>query len=244
MKAEHFPSWAVLGLALLFTAHALIAVENYDVTLTEKTLLGAEKKFGPSAPLRLLAWTKLIADSKRKPVAEKLELTNDFFNRLPVKSSRKFGGKLNYWPTPAEMLARNESSHAGLAVGKYFTLLALGVSIDQLQITYVNASTLPAEEQPHMVLTFYSKPDAMPLVLDNLDRKIKPANERNDLIPIYSFNGDGLWLAKERSSGRSEASGHIDLWNEMNARMGKEFLSPEEEEASKAARLNLLRKEP
>jgi len=244
MKAECSPLWAAICLALLLIAHALIAEENHDVHLTERVLQSAEKKFGPTAPLRLLAWTKLIADSKRKPVAEKLKLTNDFFNRIPLKSTRGFGGKLNYWPTPAEMLARNECSYAGLAVGKYFTLLALGISIDQLQITYVNASTLPAEDQPHMVLTYYPTPDAMPLVLDNLDDKVKPANERNDLVPIYSFNGDGLWLAKERSSGRSEASGHIDLWNEMNARMGKEFLSTEEEEASKSARLNLLRKTP
>jgi len=239
MKTEHFPSLAALGLALFFVAHALIAVENYDVSLTEKTLMGAEKKFGPSAPSRLLAWTKLIADNKKKPVAEKLELANDFFNRIPFKS-----GMERDWVTPVEMLASNSGGSAAFAIGKYFTLLALGVSIDHLQITYVNAMSLPQSERAHMVLTYYSKPDAMPLVLDNLDRKIKPANERNDLTPIYSFNGDGLWLAKERSSGRSEASGHIDLWNEMNARIGKEFLSTEEEESSKSARLNLLRKAP
>lgn len=239
MKTEHFPSWAVLSLALLLTARALIAVENYDVSLTEKTLLGAEKKFGPTAPLRLLAWTKLIAENKRKPVAEKLELTNDFFNRIPLKS-----GMERDWATPVEMLASNGGGRAAIAIGKYFTLLAMGISIDHLQITYVNAMNLPPSERAHMVLTYYPKPDDMPLVLDNIDRKIKPANERSDLTPIYSFNGDGLWLARERSSGRSEASGHIDLWNEMNARIGKEFLSTEEEESSKSARLNLLRKAP
>ena len=75
-----------------------------------------------------------------------------------------------------------------------------------------------------MVLTYHPNPDAIPLVLDNLDPEIKPANERNDLIPVYSFNGDGLWLAKERNSGRSVgSSGRISLWTQMNARMGKEF---------------------
>ena len=239
MKTEHFPSWVVLGLTLLFTAHVLIAVENYDVSFSEKTLLGAEKKFGPTAPIRLLAWARLIADNKRKTVAEKLELTNDFFNRIPFKS-----GMERDWPTPAEMLASNGVGSAAFAIGKYFTLLALGVGIDHLQITYVNAMNLTRSDRAHMVLTYYPKPDDMPLVLDNLDLRIKPANERNDLTPIYSFNGDGLWLSREHSFGRSEASGHIDLWNEMNARMGREFLSPGEEESTKSARLNLLRKAP
>ncbi len=211
----------------LLIAQALIAEESYVVALTQKVLIGAEATYGPTAPRRLLAWTKLIASNKRKSVAEKLELTNDFFNRIPFKSDMELWGKRNYWPTPVEMLARNGGGHAAFAISKYFTLLALGVSIDQLQITYVTATTLPPADQAHMVLTYYPRPDAMPLVLDNLDGEVKPANERNDLIPIYSFNGDGLWLAKERGDGRSAASGHVDLWNEMNARMGKEFLLAE-----------------
>ena len=48
-------------------------------------------------------------------------------------------------------------------------------------------------------------------------------SERDDLTPVYSFNGNGLWLARERSAGRSAATGNVNLWNEMNARMGKEF---------------------
>lgn len=227
-EGKRFPSWPALGLSLFFIAHVLVAEENYNVSITQKALIGAEAKYGPTAPGRLLAWTKLIASSKRKSVAEKLELTNDFFNRIPFKSDMELWGKHNYWPTPLEMLARNGGGHAAFATSKYFTLLALGVRIDQLQITYVNATNLPPADQAHMVLTYYPTPDAMPLVLDNLDGNVRPANERSDLIPIYSFNGDGLWLAKERGDGRSAASGHIDLWNEMNARMGKEFLLDEQ----------------
>lgn len=228
MKAKCFPFCAALGLALILITHTLVAEENFNVSITEKVLLGAEVKYGPTAPRRLIAWTKLIASSKKKSVAEKLELTNDFFNRIPFKSDMELWGKRNYWPTPVEMLARNGGGHAAFATSKYFTLLAMGVRIDQLQITYVTATNLPPADQAHMVLTYYPTPDAMPLVLDNLDGEVKPANERNDLIPIYSFNGDGLWLAKERGDGKSAASAHTDLWHEMNFRMGKEFLVAEQ----------------
>ena len=132
-------------------------------------------------------------------------------------------GRSQYWATPVEMLASNGGSSEDYAIGKYFTLLALGVNMDYLYITYVKAASLPPATQAHMVLTYYSSPESMPLVLDNLDPEIKPGSEREDLTPVYSFNGNGLWLAKERSAGRSVASGNINLWNEMNARMGKEF---------------------
>ena len=223
MKTKRFPLWAALGLVLFIIAHALVAEENYNTPITEKVLLAAEAKYGPTAPRRILSWTKLIASSKRKSVNEKLELTNDFFNRIPFKSDMELWGKRSYWPTPVEMLARNGGGHAAFATSKYFTLLALGIRIDQLQITYVTATNLPPSDQAHMVLTFYPTPDAMPMVLDNLDGEVKPASERGDLIPIYSFNGDGLWLSKERGEGKSAASANTDLWHEMNFRMGKEF---------------------
>ena len=223
MLTKRFPSWLTLCLALLLIANVLIAAEGNIVAIPEEVLIGAEAKFGPTAPRRILAWTKLITSNKKKSILEKLELVNDFFNRVPFKSDMELWGKKNYWPTPVEMLARNGGGHASFAISKYFTLLALGVKVEQMQITYVTATTLPENDQAHMVLTFYPTPDAMPFVLDNVDGEVKPANERGDLIPIYSFNGDGLWLSKERGDGHDTASVHVDLWNEMNARMGKEF---------------------
>jgi hypothetical protein len=74
-----------------------------------------------------------------------------------------------------------------------------------------------------MVLTYYSSPGAMPLVLDNLNPRILPANKRNDLAPVYSFNGDGLWLAKSRGRGlRVGTSKRINLWQDLKARMKRE----------------------
>jgi hypothetical protein len=76
-----------------------------------------------------------------------------------------------------------------------------------------------------MVLTYYATPAAMPLVLDNLIPEIKPASQRPDLTPVYSFNGAGLWLAKARGEGKpvSGGSDNISLWRDLLTRMGKEF---------------------
>jgi hypothetical protein len=53
-----------------------------------------------------------------------------------------------------------------------------------------------------MVTTYFAQPDAMPLVLDNLNPQIVPAHLRKDRVPVYSFNGGGLWLAKSGGSGK------------------------------------------
>lgn len=222
MSKQFFPLWLLPGLVLLFLAGATGAAD-YEIRLTEKVIASAEAKYGRDARRRLVAWTSLVASSKNKAEAEKLKLVNTLFNRVPNVPDMENWGRQQYWATPVEMLASNGATAEDYAIGKYFTLLALGVSMSSLHITYVKAASLPPASQAHMVLTYYSSPDSMPLVLDNLDPEIKPGSAREDLTPVYSFNGNGLWLARERSAGRSVASGNANLWNEMNARMGKEF---------------------
>jgi hypothetical protein len=78
---------------------------------------------------------------------------------------------------------------------------------------YVRALSV---NEPHMVLVYFENPQDYPLVLDNMDPQIKPANERTDLRPVYSFNASGLWLAKANGLGRrvKDSSG-ITSWTEV-----------------------------
>ena len=63
---------------------------------------------------------------------------------------------------------------------------------------YVKALKL---NQLHMVVAYYPKPSAIPLILDNLKSDLLPASQRKDLLPIYSFNGSKLWLMKQKGQG-------------------------------------------
>lgn len=186
--------------------------------LSEKYLAAAEKKYGAGAKKRMQAWGRLIAENQNKPEMEKLQLVNDFFNKIPYVSDLKNWGKLDYWATPSETLASNGGDCDDYAIGKYFTLVALGVDNSKLKITYVKAT-----REAHMVLTYYPQPNAVPLVLDNLIPHIKPATQRPDLKPVYAFNGDGLWLVKSQNLGRVGNSTNIRFWREMKSRIGKEF---------------------
>lgn len=222
MKIRHISYGLLLGLFLLFATSTPFAA-SYEIRITEKVIASAEAKYGHDARRRLAAWVNLLKSSRDKSESEKLKLVNAFFNRVSYTSDMENWGRPQYWATPVEMLASNGATAEDYAIGKYFTLLALGVNIDHLHIVYVKCTRLPPENQAHMVLAYYSSPDSMPLVLDNLDPDIKPGSERDDLTPVYSFNGNGLWLARERSAGRTAAADNANLWNEMNARMGKEF---------------------
>lgn len=213
----------VAGLVLALNFGALIAAD-FSIHLTERVIASAERKYGHGARLRLVAWTHLIAANRNRSEQEKLKLVNDFFNLIPFATDLQHWGVQDYWATPVEMLASNGGDCEDYAIGKYFTLLALGFPMDRLRINYVMATTQDPANQAHMVLTYYPTPSAIPFVLDNLIPEIKLASARPDLIPVYSFNGAGLWLAKERGSGRtSGGSSKISLWAEMNARMGKEL---------------------
>lgn len=191
--------------------------------LTDAYLNSAATRYGISAKKRLQDWDKLIKQNQNKSEAEKLRLVNDFFNRIRYVSDLEHWKIEDYWATPAEMLATNGGDCEDYAIAKYFTLVAMHVDPNKLKITYVKAR-VNNKMIAHMVLTYYSQPNAVPLVLDSLNKQIRPATQRPDLTPVYAFNGDGLWIVKSRTQqNRVGGSGKIRFWNEMTSRMGKEF---------------------
>lgn len=77
-------------------------------------------------------------------------------------------------------------------------------------------------DKAHMVLTYQCDYSDAPLVLDNIVPEIMEASERTDLLPVYSFNANGLWLAKQQGMGKHLGdSGRLSLWAELLQRMNK-----------------------
>jgi hypothetical protein len=71
-----------------------------------------------------------------------------------------------------------------------------------------------------MVVSYYETPSSVPLILDNIDSRIKPASQRTDLVPIYSFNGKQLWLNKEKGQGElAGSSARLKQWTNLNYRL-------------------------
>lgn len=170
---------------------------------------------------RLATWWDILTNQNymRLPELQKLELVNDFMNRTPFVRSLQHWGKENYWATPIEFLATNGGDCKDYSIAKYFTLRALGVSDEKLRIIYVKE--LARYKEAHMVLVYYPDPEAEPLVLDNVIRNILPALARTDLLPVYSFKGSDLWLAKEQGGRGHSASSSDSIgdWRDWQSRL-------------------------
>lgn len=223
LPAQRWMRW--LGVIAIFICFAAALAENMGARLglTDKNLSYAEKKYGQVARKKLLDWQALMISGQNKPELQKLELVNRFFNQVIFVSDLDHWGVEDHWATPVEMLATNGGDCEDFAIAKYFTLVEMGVPVWKLQITYVKALNWNPISQAHMVLTYYPTPEAVPQVLDNLIPEIKSATLRRDLVPVYSFNGDGLWLAKERGLGRNVGgSDRVGLWRSLTGRIEKE----------------------
>ncbi|WP_062265301.1 transglutaminase-like cysteine peptidase [Endozoicomonas arenosclerae] len=183
-----------------------------------KVLLeNVRKHYGDKAGKRMVAWQNLLDSSRGLSEAEKLKKVNQFFNQLRFISDLRHWGEEDFWATPVEFLASGGGDCEDFSIAKYFTLRELGVADEKLRITYVKALKL---NQAHMVLSYYPKPGAEPLILDNLEGEILKASVRRDLKPVYNFNGDGLWLARQRGKGvRVGKADRISLWMELRKRL-------------------------
>lgn len=172
------------------------------------------------AEKRVSAWKKLIAAQQNAPEDRKLFLVNNFINSLQFVDDIEHWGQEDYWATPIETISTNGGDCEDFVIAKYFTLKYMNVPEERMRMTYVKALNI---NKAHMVLSYFLTPEAEPLVLDNLDPEIKRSSQRMDLLPIYSFNAEGLWLAKKRAPAEYVSdSSRISLWQKLTEKMQRE----------------------
>jgi predicted transglutaminase-like cysteine proteinase len=205
----------LLGLVLLVGLSSALA--NWDFGLI---LSNAESRYGNlgAARQRIQAWEALIKSSDQLTEQDKLSEVNRFFNRqIRFVDDIRLWNVNDYWATPIEMLIKGAGDCEDYSIAKYFTLRRLGIPSDKLRITYVKALNY---NQAHMVLTYYASPSAEPLVLDNLINQIKPASQRKDLLPVYAFNAEGLYLPG--SSSKKSDTKKLSRWQDILKKMRAE----------------------
>lgn len=208
------PLW--LGAMLLWVG-LTSALANWDFAVILQT---AEHRYGSlgAARQRIQAWDALIGASTDLPEKEQLDEVNRFFNRqVRFADDNRVWQQNDYWATPIEALVKGAGDCEDYALAKYFTLRRLGVPSEKLRITYVKALR---QNQAHMVLTYYASPGAEPLVLDNLIGDIRPASQRKDLLPVYAFNAEGLYLPG--ASGKKSDTKKLSRWQDVLKKMRAE----------------------
>ena len=207
------------GLGSLCALFLGLAGANWDFELILGT---AQNRYGDLGPAkgRIQAWSDLIDGGAGLAEREQLSEVNRFFNRqLRFVDDAQTWRQQDYWATPLEALVRGAGDCEDYAIAKYFSLRRLGIASDKLRITYVKALNY---NQAHMVLTYYASATADPLVLDNLINDIRPASQRKDLLPVYSFNAEGVYLPGTGGGKRSGDSKKLSRWQDLLQKMRSE----------------------
>jgi len=176
------------------------------------------QRFGAPAATSFTDWQKLLKDGAEQSEAAKLKRVNDFFNRrIRFSDDLAVWAQSDYWATPMETLGRGAGDCEDFAIVKYYSLLLLGIPDDKLRLVYVQArlgGVNSSITQAHMVLAFYPTPGAEPLILDNLVNDLQLASRRPDLLPVFSFNSQGLWQGASGARGAG-GPGTLSRWQEL-----------------------------
>jgi len=174
---------------------------NAQPFVGEEMLQRLNRQYSIEARQRGKALNSLLEQLADKEVKQQLIEVNRFFNQFTYKDDMTLWGEEDYWATPEEFIGKNSGDCEDYVVTKYFILRSLGVPDERLYLTYVKAVR---ENRAHMVLSYFETPGSTPLILDNYNPRILPADKRRDLLPVYSFNAKSLFLTNASAGlGRS-----------------------------------------
>lgn len=173
-------------------------------------------RYGDTAVLRGSAWQAALKKLESLPVTEQLTGINQFFNQtIRWQSDNEIYGENDFWATPTETLGLGRGDCEDFTIAKYVSLRHLGVPADQLRLTYVRLQMSGGHFQAHMVLAWYAKPGAVPLILDNANTAILPASQRRDLRPVFSFSSNALWVGGNQQRANINPSSRLSQWRQM-----------------------------
>ena len=193
---------------------------------SEKVFEYVEHQYGVDAVKRLRYLHNLIIENQNLPVEEKLRLVNTTLNHLPWIADSTHCKKADYWATPMETIATFGGDCEDIAIAKWILLTHMGVSAKHLRLAYVK---IKKSGEAHMVLLYFNDPTAAPgkrgpVVLDNYVEEIKPAEQRTDLLAVFTTDANGNVMlindnGKERSVKAEVTGRKIRKLEELKAKV-------------------------
>ena len=183
----------------------------------------ANERYGETARGAVLRLQTTISDLKNASELEKVKRINEFFN-TEIKyfdEDINIWGETDYWATPLESLGKERGDCEDFSIAKYVFLRVLNVPNERLKLTYVRAKIGGPHSKvfvAHMILSYYATPTSEPLILDNLIPEVRQASRRGDLIPVFSFNSEGLWTGAANTP-QGESLSNLSRWRNVLARI-------------------------
>ena len=201
---------------ILFLLSILFLQNLFSSNFSKETVSHIKEKYGTKAVKRLNSWNKMLEKAKKAKTIKKLKYVNDYFNNIKYIRDIKHWNQNDYWASPLEFFGTAGGDCEDYAIAKYFALLKVGIPQKKLRIAYVKLLRKRTKfEEAHMVLTYYHKVNATPIVLDNVNKRLQLATKRKDLKLIYSFNADGLYKAKNKGKSQKVGKNKLVKWKSL-----------------------------
>ncbi len=140
-------------------------------------------------PCAVRSWKEMIKSIEGKTLQEQLDAVNDWGNEHPYIVDQLNWGMEDFWETPHEFISVNGDCE-DYAIAKYYSLKALGISLDNMRIIIVQDFNLGGII--HAILGVYDDKGDM-FILDNQIDQVMPAKKIYHYRPIYSVNEDWWW---------------------------------------------------
>ena len=211
-----------LLVALIAMTLWLPTTQSAQPMVDESMLDRLKMDYSDQAFRRGLALNSLLKNLQQASIPEKLSEVNRFFNQFQYREDIDHWGVKDYWATPEEFIGTQFGDCEDFVIAKYFSLRKLGVPDKRLYLTYVKALE---KNVAHMVLSYFETPTSVPLILDNYNPAILIASKRMDLLPVYSFNANSLFLTNASAGlGQSLPTDKIknSKWKKLLAEIRKE----------------------
>lgn len=199
-------------------------IPSADPFVSDSMLQALKKDYSEQAYQRGIALNKLLDELSNKDIDTQLKEVNRFFNQFQYREDQDQYGVKDYWATPQEFLGTQQGDCEDFVIAKYFALRKLGVPDSRLYLTYVKALK---QNVAHMVLSYFETPKSIPMILDNYNPLILVASKRRDLLPVYSFNANSLFLSNASAGlGKSLPTDKIknSKWKKLLADFRKDAL--------------------
>jgi predicted transglutaminase-like cysteine proteinase len=210
-RRRFLAGFGVISLSLIMSSGFAFTHVNWS----EPMYQFVAEKYGGDTETRMRRWHELIEKKGHESWLDDLEAVNDFFNQVRWVSDSLHWGKKEYWQTPLETLIDFKGDCEDIAIAKYTTLRIMGYSEEQLNLVYSLAG-----KTPHMVLAFYPDGHTHPYVLDSLNPRLLTSEKRPDLITVFEFNNDTLWLTdKHFEKLKRTKPKHLALLDELKVRL-------------------------
>jgi predicted transglutaminase-like cysteine proteinase len=134
-------------------------------------------------------WLSYLSTIRNRPKLEQIALVNRYVNwHISYADDGKTYGTRDYWANPLQAVGGSGDCE-DYATAKYFSLILLGFSDDQLRLVIVRDTKVDAL---HALTTVWL--DGTAYVLDNRLERVMRDSDLSMYQPVYSFNQHQNWM--------------------------------------------------